>query len=519
MLRKKINFAIVLAALLLLVGVASATNYYVDPNGDDDANGLSWATAFETIQKGIDSSSNSDIVEVNEGIYYEAIDFNSVSCTLKSTDPNDWDVVESTIIDADGNSITLSGGGTTQGVTITGAASTGVRCFSYDETVVEKCIIEDCGTGVYICCESADVNNCIIKNNDSTGVSIAYTTLGTNIKNNIIFNNSSGIYVDLFDDEGDIIIRNNTIVSNTTYGIAEVSGQTSVSNCIIWDCNDDLYSCSATYSCIEDGDSGEGNISSDPCFANIYFFRDVTTAADTNTTIEVADASLYLVNDVIEYDNDRVARTVTAVDEVNDIVTFANDALGSNSESGIQIYNWDGATDVNEDFHLKYSNSPCVDVGDPNGNYTGETDIDGDNRVIDIAGKGDGVNDVDMGADEYVLYDKAFSVLDSSDANMAIFDNMGNLFLKGTLDESTSHTATAVDEFIVEDSNGSELAIIDANDGNMYIDGQIFESQGTLTPSGTNNFIIEDSNGITVAYIDDPNGDLYLKGKLYQWVW
>jgi len=117
-----------------------------------------------------------------------------------------------------------------------------------------------------------------------------------------------------------------------------------------------------------------------------------------------------------------------------------------------------------------------------------------------------------------VVFDHAFSVLDDSDANMAIFDNLGNLFLKGTMDQNSTQTASAEDEFIIENSAGSELAIIDANDGNMYIDGQVFQNQGTLTPSGTNNFIIEDSSGNTVAYIDDPNGDLYLKKALYEQV-
>jgi hypothetical protein len=48
----------------------------------------------------------------------------------------------------------------------------------------------------------------------------------------------------------------------------------------------------------------------------------------------------------------------------------------------------------NGDCHLKLI-SPCINAGDPNGNYTGQTDIDGDERVI--AGR------VDMGADEAII--------------------------------------------------------------------------------------------------------------------
>jgi hypothetical protein len=44
---------------------------------------------------------------------------------------------------------------------------------------------------------------------------------------------------------------------------------------------------------------------------------------------------------------------------------------------------------------------PCIDVGDSSLSYTGQTDIDGDSRVIDVSGIGDGNNDVDMGADNY----------------------------------------------------------------------------------------------------------------------
>jgi hypothetical protein len=44
-----------------------------------------------------------------------------------------------------------------------------------------------------------------------------------------------------------------------------------------------------------------------------------------------------------------------------------------------------------DNFHLQID-SPCIDAGDPNGDYAGETDIDGEPRVMDDC--------VDMGADE-----------------------------------------------------------------------------------------------------------------------
>lgn len=54
---------------------------------------------------------------------------------------------------------------------------------------------------------------------------------------------------------------------------------------------------------------------------------------------------------------------------------------------------------ANDDFHLTW-NSPCINRGDPNGSYAGQTDIDGDDRVADedfIDAR------VDIGADEMTL--------------------------------------------------------------------------------------------------------------------
>ena len=113
-------------------------------------------------------------------------------------------------------------------------------------------------------------------------------------------------------------------------------------------------------------------------------------------------------------------------------------------------------------------------------------------------------------------FDRAFWVLDSSGNTVAIFDVLGNLFIEGTMDESTSHTATDANEFRIQDSSGVDVAIIDADDGNMYIDGSIYEDQ-TIGSVPADSFEIKNSSGTTVAYIED-DGDVYLAKSLYEGV-
>jgi len=239
----------------------SATTYYVAIDGNDDANGLSWQTAFATIQKGIDTAANEDLIEVDEGTYVENITFNGKDVTIK------------------GLGATINGNGALKTIDFGTDANANISGFTITG-----------GTyGVYCANSSFSViNNCIIKNNDEA----------------VVFEDGNGV------------IRNCTILNNADYGIRVVNGNApSISNCILWNNNDDLSGCNATYSCIQDDDSGTGNIRNYPYF---------TDYAENN-------------------------------------------------------------------FHLTW-NSSCINKGDPNGNYDGQTDIDGDNRVVDLR--------IDIGADE-----------------------------------------------------------------------------------------------------------------------
>ena len=106
---------------------------------------------------------------------------------------------------------------------------------------------------------------------------------GNTIAGNMAFS-GGGIYCGL---ESSVIITNNTITGNMASGYgygdgiarqrSSASGTTltdgdpvTIINCILWGNGDELYNCSATYSCVQDADGGEGNISSYPHFVDPY---------------------------------------------------------------------------------------------------------------------------------------------------------------------------------------------------------------------------------------------------------
>ena len=92
-----------------------------------------------------------------------------------------------------------------------------------------------------------------------------YSGEGANsvLQNFVIRNSQTGVFV----SGSSPTIRNLTVVDNE-YGITAYTwAQPAISNCIFWNNSElDLFQCEARYSCIEDGDPGEGNLSADPLF-------------------------------------------------------------------------------------------------------------------------------------------------------------------------------------------------------------------------------------------------------------
>lgn len=299
---RKMIVGMVMAVLVLMSGVSwGATQYYVSPDGNDNNSGTTWATAFATIGKGITTASNGDIIDVNEGTYYEAIDYGGKAIKVQSTDPNDWDTVAATIIDANdpnADAVMFNSGedanAVLKGLTVTGAW-VGVYADSVG-SVISRCILQGNRTGVKYTQNSTGtliVNNKIY---DSNGRGVFGNKGDATIKNNWIYDSDKGIKLS---GGASADIYNNTIVNNISYGIdKDGQGVATISNCIIWDCNDDLKGCSATYSCISDccDASGTGNIcgdGNDPNFVNAasddYHILRVSPCVDAGDPCYVPD--------------------------------------------------------------------------------------------------------------------------------------------------------------------------------------------------------------------------------------
>ncbi len=297
--KKRTNLKIWWVVSVFLLGMtptmAAGTTIYVDANDGNDLNdGLTPETAFATIQKGIDTATDSDTVLVDIGVYTENLDFQGKAIKVKSTD-----VAENTIINGGGagSCVKFISGETADavldGFTLTNGSGTyvnaiqrfggGIYCYNSSNPTINNCIITGNsapgGSGGGISCwyASATITNCIISENSNHGISNAFGS-GVTVINCIIRDNYASDYGGGIRSGGGSspTIINCTIVGNDSYhhsqsGIWALSGGT-VLNCIVRDhVGVDVYIHGATnvaYSNVEGGYSGQGNIDADPLFVD-----------------------------------------------------------------------------------------------------------------------------------------------------------------------------------------------------------------------------------------------------------
>ena len=252
------------------------------------------------IQDAINEADPCDVIIVGPGIYNEDIDFMGKSLTLSSANPDNPEIVASTIIAGSENAVTFTSGedcnSVLLGFTVTGA-QTGIYCYEASPTIQKCRIIENSANGIELYWSSdPSIANCEIVCNGNSGIGMLLNSGRMKFYNCPVINNCviaanrhNGIY------GGKPVITNCTIAANYLQGIDSI--EPVVENSIVYynGLNSGLVQIESdcavvNYSDIQGGWPDGNNIDNDPCFAEVGFW-------DVNGTPELVDDDFYFAGD------------------------------------------------------------------------------------------------------------------------------------------------------------------------------------------------------------------------------
>jgi beta propeller repeat protein/parallel beta-helix repeat protein len=243
---------------------------------------------YDYVQHAIVEAGAGDGIVLGESLYEEKIDFAGKPITVRSTAPDDPAVVAGTVLSGNGYLASfVAGEGTTSvlaGLTIRGGTQ-GLCCYNTSPTVTD-CVISGNGqAGVRLFgASSPTLARCQIVGNGAAGVEMVISGEGRivrysepPIRNCIIAGNrGDGLH------GGKPVLVNSTVVENGRRGLSVVAA--TVTSSIVY-FNDrqadkvqiDSKRATVSYSDVEGGWEGIGNISADPAFVSLGQW---TTTAD-----------------------------------------------------------------------------------------------------------------------------------------------------------------------------------------------------------------------------------------------
>ncbi len=201
-----------------------------------------------------------------------------------------------------------------------------------------------------------------------SGLTIMGEETGTvTATNNFISGNCpTGINIGDMDYEPEalptVILTNNTVVNSCDEGIVaqDLPGDITITNSIVWGNGDDLVNVAATYSDIEDGDPGEGNISADPLFVdppgNDFHILPASPCRNTGSNAAPSlpatdyDGDARVEEAVVDMGADEYVPNTSTGDDVEVVFTEAQAEVAFDTVSG------EGQTTV--DKHIGYPPAP-----------------------------------------------------------------------------------------------------------------------------------------------------------------
>jgi len=379
---------------------------------------------YATIQEAINNCSNGDVVIVDPGTYLENINFLGKDIVVTSSDPENPDIVATTIIDGNnqGSVVTFKNGESTEAI-LTGFTITGGYSTNNDSIEGENYVYW--GAGIYCTNASPTItNNVIISNNGPAqmqgdnpdawqlgyGGGICCFESGAIISHNIIKNNSAFAGAGIMTYFSEPIISHNLIYDNsaTIGGGVVMLGGSLINNTIL------------------------GND------ASIVTENEPGIAGNVYAIINSEFGQSLIINNII---CNAKSEGGILLDGILDDSSFAfNNVWGNlpgnyiDSETDEDNPGYDGQADrtgldgnisqdplFEDDYHIG-ADSPCCDAGDPDYiAYPWQRDIDGEYAVMG--------EHIDIGADEVTA--NARPVADAGDDQY--FDELvGHVILDGT---------------------------------------------------------------------------------------
>ena len=379
---------------------------------------------YPTIQEAIDFTTDGAEVIIEPGIYTGVgnynINFSGKAITVRSIDPNDPNIVASTVIDASSIDQSIyhegfmfhSGEDTNSallGLSITGFKYRPISIF-WSRPFIGKCKIFGNAKGIvanYSDSEKLEtlISDCVISNNAGPGITInekfGDSTCNMTIENcQISYNKRSGLvlgpncdWVYIYNcsiigngrDSGyggginsycNLFIENSVIAGNYSayYGSAIYFGQfLTLRNCTLFGNYTDMYVISCNYSnysadienCIIYGNYPDSKIRFSGYSYNLISFCNIE--GDINS-IQLDDGAILHWHDNINCDP---SFTIPGYWDANGTPEDVNDDFWINGD--YHLKSQAGRWDVNSETWVQdYMTSACIDAGDPNSDKIGE---------------------------------------------------------------------------------------------------------------------------------------------------
>ncbi len=475
---------------------------------------------YDSIQGAIDDAATGETIEVGPGIYYESINFDGLAITVRSSDPNDANVVAATVIDANGGTGVTFNSSEDANSLLTGFMITGGRNGIYcngSSPSISNCVITDnsnntWGGGMFIINNSSPtITDCAIKNNSaSRGGGMLNDGYNTTLFNCVFSDNSAsevgGAILNFADSNvtarGCLFNGNTAAVGGGIYSYQTTD--LTLTNCTfygnvgtasggaMWSRNSDLDVNNCVFYDNSSGSYGGGALYHDAVtsiFSNCTFSQNTTTSNggamwNTSTNDQTVVNCIFWDNSA-SGSGDEVYN-VSVSSEPNFSYCNIENCGGSGGGWDTNIGSDDGGNidqdpcfvnSGSNDFHL-LSDSPCINAGDPNGDYSGQTDIDGDPRVVGQI--------VDMGADETlyrvnnvndsIWYVTINNAIDVAGPNDEIVVYQGTYYESVDFDDK----AITVRSSDPNDADVVDATVIDANGGNYGVEFSLSETSSSV---------------------------------------